>query len=109
MHRGAPAGTSARTPPPPPPEAQQQPRQDEEGWPVQSGAMPARADGFTARLETAPSLGAALLPGTAAALIPARHSRTGSPDWLGSCGKTQLAIGYAQSLLQSREIDLLTW
>jgi tetratricopeptide (TPR) repeat protein len=108
MHRGAQAGTSARTQPPPP-LPQQQPRQDEEGWPVQSGAMPGRADGFTARLETAPSLGAALLPGTAAALVPARRSRAGAPDWLGSCGKTQLAIGYAQSLLQSREIDLLTW
>ena len=106
MHRGAPAGTSARAEPPPPP---QQPRQEEEGWPVQSGTMPAPADGFTARLETAPSLGAALVPGTAAALVPARRGRAGSPDWLASCGKTQLAIGYAQSLWQSRELDLLAW
>jgi hypothetical protein len=85
------------------------PRADEAGWPVQSGGLPAAADGFTARLETAPSLGAALLPGTAVALVPARSADSGSRDWLASCGKTQLAAGFAESLWQSREVDLLVW
>src|SRR3984957_7523064 len=105
MHRGVPAGTSAQPPPPPMPE----PRADDAGWPVQSGVLPAAADGFTARLETAPSLGAALLPGTAVALVPARPAGSGSRDWLASCGKTQLAAGFADSLWQSREVDLLVW
>ena len=85
------------------------PRADEAGWPVQSGVLPAAAEGFTARLETAPSLGAALRPGTAVALVPARSADSGSRDWLASCGKTQLAAGFAESLWQSREVDLLVW
>ena len=85
------------------------PRAEEAGWPVQSGVRPAAADGFTARLETAPSLGAALRPGTAVALVPARSADSGSRDWLASCGKTQLAAGFAESLWQSREVDLLVW
>jgi tetratricopeptide (TPR) repeat protein len=33
----------------------------------------------------------------------------GSHDWLRSCGKTQLAVYLAESLWQSRAIDLLVW
>ncbi|MGH3396839.1 MAG: tetratricopeptide repeat protein [Streptosporangiaceae bacterium] len=106
MHRGVPAGTSAPPPPPPQPEP---PRAEEAGWPVQSGLMPAAADGFTSRLETAPSLGAALRPGTTVALVPARPADSGSRDWLASCGKTQLAASFAESLWQSRELDLMVW
>ena len=106
MHRGVPAGTSAQPPPPPP--AEPPPRAEEAGWPVRSGPMPGPADGFTARLETAPSLGAALEPGTVVALVPSRSS-AGARDWLASCGKTQLAASFAESLFQDREVDLLVW
>ena len=41
-------------------------------WPIRSGTVPALADGFTARLETAPGLAAALPAGAAVALVPAR-------------------------------------
>ena len=78
-------------------------------WPVRSGAVPPLADGFSARPETAPALGAALLPGTAVVLVPGRVAAEGSRDWLGSCGKTQLAVSFAESLWQSREVDLLVW
>jgi tetratricopeptide (TPR) repeat protein len=78
-------------------------------WPVRSGAVPALADGFRGRPETAPALGATLLPGTAVALVPGRVAAEGSRDWLGSCGKTQLAVSFAESLWHSRELDLLVW
>jgi tetratricopeptide (TPR) repeat protein len=75
-------------------------------WPVRSGLVPALADGFSARPETAPGVAAALVPGATVALVP------GSPSpltWLGSCGKTQLAVYCAESLWRSGRVDLLVW
>ena len=107
MHRGAPAGTSPQPPPPPP--LPEPPLAEEAGWPVRCGAIPAPADGYIGRLETAPSLAPALPPGGLAALVPARTTGGGSRDWRTSCGKTQLAAGFAESLWQAREVDLLVW
>ena len=88
-------------------------------WPIRSGAVPALAEGFSARLETAPSLAAALPRGAAVALVPDRAaapaafpgalSAPGVQDWLRSSGKTQLAAAFAESLWQSRGADLLVW
>jgi len=88
-------------------------------WPVRSGMVPALADGFNARLETAPDLAAALPAGAAVALVPDRAAASaagpGPPavpaarDWLRSLGKTQLAVAFAEALWQSREVDLLVW
>ncbi len=78
-------------------------------WPVRSGAVPPLADGFSTRPESAPRLGAALVPGTAVVLVPGRGAGAGTRDWLGSCGKTQLAAFFAESLWRSREVDLLVW
>jgi len=83
--------------------------------PVRIGTVPALAEGFIARAETAPSLAAALRPGTAVALVPDRPHDPGpavvpgDQDWLRSAGKTQLAAAFAESLWQSGEIDLLVW
>lgn len=87
--------------------------------PVRSGTVPALADGFNARLETAPDLTAALPAGAAVALVPDRRAGraagiglTAVPearDWLRSSGKTQLAAAFAESLWRSRGIDLLVW
>jgi tetratricopeptide (TPR) repeat protein len=104
MHRGVPAAA----PPPPPPAPEPEPRRGEEaGWPVRSGVVPGAAEGFISRLETGPSLEVALMPGAAIALVPSRSA--GSEDWRGACGKTQLALGYAESLWKSRGLDLLVW
>jgi tetratricopeptide (TPR) repeat protein len=78
-------------------------------WPVRSGVVPPLADGFSTRPESAPRLGAALVPGTAVVLVPGRGGGAGTRDWLGSCGKTQLAAFFAESLWRSREVDLLVW
>ena len=78
-------------------------------WPVRTGVVPPLADGFSTRPESAPRLGAALVPGTAVVLVPGRGAAVGSRDWLGSCGKTQLAAFFAESLWRSREVDLLAW
>ena len=82
-------------------------------WPVRSGLVPPLADGFVARPESAPGLGQVLSPGACVALTPARTVRAtappGSPDWPGSCGKTQLAAYIAESMWTSRELDLLVW
>lgn len=71
--------------------------------------VPPLADGFSTRPESAPRLGAALVPGTAVVLVPGRGGGTGSRDWPGSCGKTQLAAFFAESLWRAREVDLLVW
>lgn len=82
-------------------------------WPIRSGLLPPLADGFVARSESAPGLSEVLAPGTAVALTPTSSARAvgpaGSPDWRASVGKTQLAIYVAESLWQSRDIDLLVW
>ena len=88
-------------------------------WPIRSGAVPALADGFSARLETSPGLAAALPAGAAVALVADRAAapatRPGllaapdAQDWLRSSGKTQLAAAFAESLWQSGGVDLLVW
>jgi tetratricopeptide (TPR) repeat protein len=78
-------------------------------WPVRSGAVPPIADGFSARPESAPDLGAALSPGTTVVLAPRQAAEAGSRDWLSSCGKTQLAVYVAESMWRSRGLDLLVW
>ena len=82
-------------------------------WPVRSGMPPALTEGFVARPESAPGLGQVLAPGAAVALTPARAVRAavqpGAPDWAGSVGKTQLAVYFAETLWQAREIELLVW
>jgi tetratricopeptide (TPR) repeat protein len=78
-------------------------------WPVRSGAVPPLADGFISRSETAPGLGAALVPGAALLLVNGHMTAEGPVDWLRSCGKTQLAVYLAESLWQSRGVDMLVW
>lgn len=81
-------------------------------WPVRSGTVPPLADGFSTRPETAPGLAPALVPGAWVALVPGREPGErgeGSPDWLGSCGKTELAVYAAESLWRSAAVDLLVW
>jgi tetratricopeptide (TPR) repeat protein len=89
-------------------------------WPIRLG-VPSLADGFSARPETAPGLAGTLVPGATVALVPARGARqageteqpgnagTGPPDWLGSCGKTQLAVYAAESVWRSGDAELLVW
>ena len=70
-------------------------------WPVRVGAVPARADEFSARPESAPGLGASLVPGATVALVSAQADGPARSDWLRLSGKTQLAIASAESLWQS--------
>src|ERR1700728_583426 len=85
------------------------PRAGEIAWPVRSGAVPPLADGFLARPESAPALGADLVPGGVVVLVPGWVGVKASRDWLESCGKTQLAVSCAESLWQSGGVDLLVW
>ena len=77
-------------------------------WPVRSGLVPPLADGFIARPETMLGLEATVPPGAAVALIPGRPAGS-APGWAGPSGKTQLAVGLAESVWQSRAVDLLAW
>src|SRR5579862_4131372 len=86
-------------------------------WPIRLG-VPSLADGFSARPETAPGLAGTLVRGATVALVPAREARpgeeteqpgnagTGTPDWLRSSGKTQLAVYTAESVWRAGEVDL---
>ena len=78
-------------------------------WPVRSGAVPALADGFSARAETAADLGAALVAGAEVVLVPVRVAGEGPGGWLESCGKTQLAVSVAELLWRLRRVELLVW
>jgi tetratricopeptide (TPR) repeat protein len=81
--------------------------------------VPALAEGFSARPETAPALAAALPPGATAALVPGQGgAAAGFPgpkaapsprDWLRSSGKTQLAAAFAEKLWRAGGTDLLVW
>lgn len=76
------------------------------------GPAPALAGGFIARLETGQDLETVLAPGTAVALVSGRlpGQRGSEPrSWRDSCGKTQLAMAFAQSLWQSGAVDVVIW
>ncbi|HEY1321496.1 MAG TPA: tetratricopeptide repeat protein [Streptosporangiaceae bacterium] len=81
---------------------------DQVTWPVRAGTVPPVAAGFSPRPETAAGLGA-LVPGALVMLAPDRVTGAESPGWLGTCGKTQLAVFVAESLWAARELDLLAW
>jgi tetratricopeptide (TPR) repeat protein len=74
-------------------------------WPVRCGDVPPRADGFSARPETAPPV--AFTPAADAVILPARAPGAGA--WLTSTGKTQLAAEFAESEFRSGRLDALVW
>src|SRR5579859_2499225 len=78
-------------------------------WPVRSRGMPALADGFCARPETAADLAAALVARAVVVLVPVRIAGEGPGGWLESCGKTQLAVSVAESIWLSGKLELLAW
>jgi tetratricopeptide (TPR) repeat protein len=87
-------------------------------WPIRSGTVPALADSFRARPETAPSLSAHLPAGAAVALVSDRTAAAAAypglaapdvHDWLRSTGKSQLAAAFAESQWRSGGVDLLVW
>ena len=71
--------------------------------------MPPLAKGFTDRPDTARGIVDTLVPGSAVALVPDSASAQGLSDWLGACGKTQIAVMTAESLWRSGAIDMLIW
>src|ERR1022692_3607120 len=78
-------------------------------WPVRAGAMPSLAGGFSIRPEKAADLEAALVAGAMVVLVPAGVAGEAPEGWLGSCGKTQLAVSVAGSMWRSRRLELLVW
>ena len=73
------------------------------------GEVPPLAEGFTERPDTARGIADALVPGTAVALVPGTVFAEGQQNWLGACGKTQMAVMLAESLWRSGDIDVLIW
>ena len=73
------------------------------------GEVPPLAEGFTDRPDTARGIVDALVPGSAVALVPGSRFAEGPQNWLGACGKTQLAAILAESLWRSGAINALIW
>jgi tetratricopeptide (TPR) repeat protein len=73
------------------------------------GEVPPLAEGFTDRPDTASGIVDALVPGSAVALVPGSALAEGRQNWLGACGKTQIAAIIAESLWRSGAIDALIW
>ncbi len=73
------------------------------------GDVPPLAEGYTDRPDTARGIVDALVPGAALALVPGSAFAEGPSNWLGACGKTQIAVIIAESLWRSAGIDALIW
>ena len=74
-----------------------------------TGEVPPLAGGYTDRPDTAHGIVATLVPGSTVALVPAPAAAEGPSNWLGACGKTQIAVIIAESLWRSGAIDALVW
>jgi tetratricopeptide (TPR) repeat protein len=73
------------------------------------GEVPPLAEGYTDRPDTARGVVDALVQGTTLALVPGSAFAEGPSNWLGACGKTQIAVIIAESLWRSNAIDALIW
>jgi len=73
------------------------------------GDVPPLAEGFTDRPDTARGIVDAVVPGASVALVPGSAFAEGPQNWLGACGKTQIAVITAESLWRSAAIDILIW
>jgi tetratricopeptide (TPR) repeat protein len=73
------------------------------------GEVPPLAEGYTDRPDTARGIVETLVPGTTTALVPGSAFAEGPSNWLGACGKTQIAAILAESLWRSGAIDNLIW
>jgi tetratricopeptide (TPR) repeat protein len=74
-----------------------------------AGEVPPLAEGYTDRPDTARGIVDALVPGVTLALVPGSAFAEGPSNWLGACGKTQIAVIIAESLWRSAGIDALIW
>ena len=73
------------------------------------GEVPPLAEGYTDRPDTARGIVDAFAPGVSLALVPGSAFAEGPSNWLGACGKTQIAVIIAESLWRSAGIDALIW
>src|ERR1700691_5524181 len=73
------------------------------------GEVPPLAEGFTDRPDTARGIADTLVSGSAVALVPGSAFAEGPQNWLGACGKTQIAVILAESLWRSGTVDALVW
>src|ERR1700759_1923321 len=73
------------------------------------GEVPPLAEGYTDRPDPARGILEALVPGASLALVPGSAFAEGPSNWLGACGKTQIAVIVAESLWRSTAIDALIW
>jgi tetratricopeptide (TPR) repeat protein len=73
------------------------------------GEVPPLAEGYTDRPDTARGMLDALVPGATLALVPGSAFAEGPSNWLGACGKTQIAVIVAETLWRSGAIDALIW
>jgi tetratricopeptide (TPR) repeat protein len=73
------------------------------------GEVPPLAEGYTDRPDTARGIVDALVPGATLALVPGSAFAEGPSNWLGACGKTQIAVIVAETLWRSAGIDALIW
>ena len=66
------------------------------------GEVPPLAEGYTERPDTARGIMDALAPGVTLALVPGSAFAEGPSNWLGACGKTQIAVIIAELSLGGR-------
>ena len=77
-------------------------------WPIQSGTVPVRAEGFSWRPETGNGPWEELRPGATVVVGPDTDPRA-STGRRGGTGKSQLAAAFARRLWGAGDLDLLVW
>ncbi len=75
------------------------------GWPA---SAPPLGAGYVPRPEANEALETALAPGSVTALV-SEQIGTGPRSWRDTCGKTQLAVAAARSLLRSGTVERVIW
>jgi tetratricopeptide (TPR) repeat protein len=78
-------------------------------WPVKAGSVPPLDNWFISRPETGLEAAGGVQPGETVVLTDSDQAPVAEHATLGGTGKTQLAVGYAQSIWNARAAELLVW
>ncbi|HYZ57008.1 MAG TPA: tetratricopeptide repeat protein [Streptosporangiaceae bacterium] len=78
-------------------------------WPVWAGTVPPLDGWYTARPETGLGAAGGVQPGETVVLTDSDQEPAVGQRGIGGTGKTQLAVGFAQSAWEARAAELVVW
>jgi tetratricopeptide (TPR) repeat protein len=78
-------------------------------WPVRAGIMPPLDSWYTERPETGLEAAGGVQPGETVVLTDSDEGVAAGQGGIGGTGKTQLAVGFAQSAWKEQAVELVVW